>query len=79
MIQKTSQEAVNWLVLNESAGAEGWEISQHWEEWSTDPDNRAEYWNVMQLALALRELPPPALPSRQELLDDVAREESGSN
>jgi ferric-dicitrate binding protein FerR (iron transport regulator) len=79
MNQNKSHEAVDWWVLNESGDAEGWAISQRWEEWSADLENRVEYVDIMQLALDLRELPPPALVSRRELLKDMAVEEGGLN
>lgn len=65
-------DAVDWLVLQESGYAEGRDAAQHWEEWCADANNRAEYVFIKQFARELRKLPPPRLPTRQELLADAA-------
>jgi ferric-dicitrate binding protein FerR (iron transport regulator) len=72
MSQKSPQlDAVDWLVLQDSGFAEGREAAQHWEEWCSDPDNRAGYVYIKQFVRDLRKLPPPRLPTREELLADA--------
>jgi hypothetical protein len=72
-------DAVDWLVLQDSGWAEGREAAHHWEEWVTHASNRAEYVFIKQFVRDLLELPPPRLPTRQELLADAAadKEKSG--
>jgi ferric-dicitrate binding protein FerR (iron transport regulator) len=72
MSQKSPRlDAVDWLVLQESGLAEGRDAAQYWEEWCADANNRAEYVFIKQFARDLRKLPPPRLPTRQELLADA--------
>ena len=65
-------DAVDWMVLQESGRAGGRDAAQHWETWCADANNRAEYVFIKQFARELRKLPPPRLPTRQELLADAA-------
>ena len=76
MTQKLSHEAIAWWVLNESDQADDEARSQSWEKWCTEPAHRMDYVLTMRLALELRELPPPALASRRELLKDVQTREA---
>jgi hypothetical protein len=69
--QKVSRDAIEWFVLNES-GAEPSEAGAlDWEQWCVVPGNNAEYVGILELALQLRALPPPELPSREVLRADA--------
>jgi len=65
-------DAVDWLVLQDSGLTQGRDAAQHWEEWCADANNRAEYVFIKQFTRDLRKLPPPRMPTRQELLAEAA-------
>ena len=75
MNQQTSQEAIQWFVLNESGRMDNEELSERWDEWRGEPLNRAEYIRILRLVEDVRALPPPAPVPRKKLREDAAVEE----
>jgi hypothetical protein len=77
--QKTSHDAFEWFVLNDSGGltqTANWPL---WDAWRHTPGNSAKYIQVLDFLDELRTLPPPDSVSSEELIADAAQEDvSGS-
>jgi hypothetical protein len=69
--------AIEWFVENESDRALDEAAVLKWERWCTHPVNEAEYISVVEMALQIRGLSPPAIGRREDLLRD-ARAEPGA-
>jgi ferric-dicitrate binding protein FerR (iron transport regulator) len=76
--QKSSHEAIEWFVLNESGAAEDAELAQRWKQWCAEPGNRTEYVCLLQLAQDVCQLPAPAEVGWKEMLRDLAAGEGES-
>ena len=66
------REAINWFVANESNEELRRIAEPDWEDWCARAKNRADYAEVIRLRNEIGALPPPTLPSREELLMDAA-------
>jgi transmembrane sensor len=69
---RQSGEAVDWFVVNESDEELRRVTLLEWEGWCARQENRADYADVIRLRQKVGMLPRPGLPSRAELLEDVA-------
>jgi hypothetical protein len=72
---KTSHDAFEWFVLNDSGGlmqAANWPL---WDAWRHTPGNSAKYIQILEFIEELRKLPPPKLVRREELVEDAAQED----
>jgi transmembrane sensor len=64
------REAVQWYVENESGQELTSETLPEWNDWVGEPENRAEYAEMIGLGQAMRRLPRPRASSNRELLED---------
>jgi transmembrane sensor len=71
---RRSGEAVDWFVANEGDEELRRVNLLEWEGWCARQENRADYADVIRLHQRVGMLPRPGLPSRAELLEDVADE-----
>jgi hypothetical protein len=72
--QKSSHDAFEWFVLNDSGALEQARNWPLWDQWRHAPGNKEKYIKTLELIEWLRELPPPAPASREELIQDAARD-----
>lgn len=71
---KPTRDAFEWFVLNDSGGlleSDNWPA---WNEWRHMAGNKAKYVEVLDLIHQLRKLAPPEAVSREELVEDAAKD-----
>jgi ferric-dicitrate binding protein FerR (iron transport regulator) len=71
---KPSRTAFEWFVLNDSGGLLEPDNWPEWNEWRHTPGNRAQYVDILRLIDQLRKMPAPAEVSREELMEDAAKD-----
>jgi len=71
---KLSRDAFEWFALNDSGGLLESANWPDWDEWRHMPGNKAKYVEVLDLVGQLRKMPPPEAVSREELMEDAAKD-----
>ena len=73
--RRTMDEAIEWLVINDSGKKQGKGSEARWEFWRRNRFNRNEYLGILEMMEDAREFAPPPLVSGAALRADAEADE----